>query len=173
MNKTVEAIFHWPNMKSEIEDYVRKCKSCQTNKMLDPKNRVPMEIATTADHPFERCSLDIVGPLPETEKGNRYILTDLSKLVTAVPLPQQDADTVAREFVAKCYSENGYNQASVNRSGNKFLERHVHKCVHALKNKENTNCRIQARIEWRAGKKPPSLIGVFAALCQQRLEELG
>jgi hypothetical protein len=97
--KTVKAKFHWSNMKSEIEDYVRKCKSCQTNKMLGPKNRVPVEITTTADHSFERCNLDIVGPLPETEKGNRYILTfqdDLSKLVTAVPIQQQDADTVAR-----------------------------------------------------------------------------
>jgi hypothetical protein len=61
-----------------------------------------MEITTTADHPFDKCSLDIVRPLPETEKGNKYILTfqdDLRELVTAIPIPQQDAETIAREFV--------------------------------------------------------------------------
>jgi hypothetical protein len=93
MNKTTKAIkakFSWPNMKQEIEEYVKRCKSCQMNKLLGPRNRVPMEITTTVDHHFEKCCFDIVGPLPETEKGNKYILTfqdDLSKLVTAIPIP--------------------------------------------------------------------------------------
>jgi hypothetical protein len=35
MNKTYRAIkaqFHWSNMKQEVEEYVKKCKSCQVNK---------------------------------------------------------------------------------------------------------------------------------------------
>jgi hypothetical protein len=84
-------------MRHEIEDYVKKCKCCQVNKLLGPRNKVPMEITTTANHPFDKCCLDIVGPLPETEKGNKYILTfqdDLSKLVTTIPIPQPDAKTI-------------------------------------------------------------------------------
>ena len=53
MNKTYKAIkakFHWPNMRLEIEDYIKKCKSSQINKLLGPKNKAPMEITTTADH---------------------------------------------------------------------------------------------------------------------------
>jgi len=56
----------------------------------------------TARHPFERCALDIVGPMTETMSGDKYILTcqdDLSKFLIAIPIPQQDAETVAREFV--------------------------------------------------------------------------
>jgi hypothetical protein len=67
MNKTYKAIkskFTWTEMKKEIEDYVKKCKSCQINKLLGPKSKAPMEITTTAEHPFEKCSLDIVGPFP-------------------------------------------------------------------------------------------------------------
>jgi hypothetical protein len=63
-----------------------------------------MQITTTAEHPFEKCYLDIVGPLPVTLKGNKYILTfqdDLSKYVVAVPLEKQDAETVASAFVEK------------------------------------------------------------------------
>lgn len=70
MNKTYKAIksrFSWPNMKREIEEYVKKCGSCQINKLLNPKGRAPMEITTTANHPFEKCSLHIVVPLPETK----------------------------------------------------------------------------------------------------------
>jgi hypothetical protein len=50
-------------MKGEIEEYVRRCNKCQLNKTLRPKKKAPMEITTTASHPFEKCSLDIVGPL--------------------------------------------------------------------------------------------------------------
>jgi len=105
MNKTYEAIkrhYKWPNMRREIEDYVETCAKCHLNKTLRPKKRAPMEITTTARHPFEKCALDIVGPMTETMSGNKHILTcqdDLSKFLVAIPIPQQDAETVAREFV--------------------------------------------------------------------------
>ena len=93
MNKTYEAIkryYQWPNMKREVEEYVKKCAKCQLNKVLRPKRRAPMEI-TTARYLFEKCALDIVGPLTETVSGNKYILTfldDLSKFIMAIPIPQ-------------------------------------------------------------------------------------
>jgi hypothetical protein len=127
MNKTHKAIkgrFYWPNMKKEVEDYVKKCKSCQMNKLLGPKLKAPMEITTTAKHPFEKCCLDIVGPLPETQGGNKYILTvqdDLSKFVTAVPIPRQDAKTIAKEFVANVILKMGTPTQVLTDQGANFL----------------------------------------------------
>jgi hypothetical protein len=75
-----------------------------------------MEITTTVESSFERCSLDIEGPLPETEKGNRYILTfqdDLSKYVIAVPIRHQYANTVAKEFVTQGVLKYGTLNAGV------------------------------------------------------------
>jgi len=63
-----------------------------------------MQVTTTAERPFEKCYLDVVGPLLVTVQGNRYILTfqdDLSKYVIAVPLEKQDAETIARAFVER------------------------------------------------------------------------
>jgi hypothetical protein len=71
------------------------------NKVLRPKKNAPMEI-TTASRPFEKCYLDIVGPFCESSSRNKCILTyqdDLSKFIAAVPIPQQDAQTIATEFV--------------------------------------------------------------------------
>jgi len=48
--------------------------------------------------------MDVVGPLPVTTQGHKYILTfhdDLSKYVVAVPIERQDTDTVARAFVER------------------------------------------------------------------------
>ena len=107
MNKTYHAFrsrYTWPKMRREIEEYIRQCKSCQTNKILTLRNKVPMQVTTTAERPFEKCYMDVVGPLPVTTQGHKYILTfqdDLSKYVVAVPIERQDADTVARAFVER------------------------------------------------------------------------
>jgi hypothetical protein len=45
MNKTFRAIksrYSWPNMRREIEECVKQCKSCQVNKTLKPKRKAPM-----------------------------------------------------------------------------------------------------------------------------------
>lgn len=69
MNRTIREIrkrYDWPNLKHEVEGYVRKCPSCQVNKTLGARHKAPMEITTTARKPFERCAIDIVGPTTET-----------------------------------------------------------------------------------------------------------
>jgi hypothetical protein len=105
MNKTYEATkryYKWPNMKNEVAEYVKKCAKCQLNKVLRPKRKAPMEITTTARHPFEKCALDIVGAMTEKMSGNKYIFIfqdDLHKFIVTIPIPQQDAETVAKEFV--------------------------------------------------------------------------
>jgi hypothetical protein len=74
-------------MRREVEEYVKQCKSCQVNEILTPKHKAPMEITMTAEHSFDKCFLDVVGPLTVTDSSNKYILIfqdDLSKYVVAV-----------------------------------------------------------------------------------------
>ena len=111
-------------MKRDIEGYVKQCKSCQLNKSLSPRRKAPMEITTTARRPFERCALDIVGPTDVTNKGNRYILTfqdDLTKFMAAIPIPTQDAETVAREFVQNIVLKYGIPEVILTDQGANFL----------------------------------------------------
>ena len=54
-------------MKVDIQKYIQGCLLCLT------KN--PMVITDTPTTAFEKISMDIVGPLPETKSGNLYILT--------------------------------------------------------------------------------------------------
>jgi hypothetical protein len=37
------------------------------DKILTPWHKAPMEITMTAEHPFEKCYLDVVGPLHVTK----------------------------------------------------------------------------------------------------------
>jgi hypothetical protein len=111
-------------MRQEIEEYVKQCKSCQVDKMLKPKQKAPMEIMSTANHPFKKCYLHIVGPLPTSDTGNRYILTfqdDLSKYVVATPISQQDAETVAWAFVSQIVLKCGTSSIVQTDQGANFI----------------------------------------------------
>ena len=75
MNRTFRAIkakYSWPGMRRETEQYVKQCRSCQVNKMPAPRHKVPMEVTSTASQPFDKCFLDIVGPLPSSALGKIY-----------------------------------------------------------------------------------------------------
>ena len=127
MNRTFKEIrrkYEWPNMKRDIEKYVRSCKSCQMNKNLSLQHKASMEITTTARRPFERCALDIVVPTAVTNRGNRYILTfqdDLTKFIAAIPILTQDAETVAREFVQGIVLRYGIPEVILTDQGANFL----------------------------------------------------
>ncbi|XP_062527581.1 uncharacterized protein LOC134199889 [Bombyx mori] len=96
MYNRIKEKYHWKNMKSDIENYVKKCIQCQTNKALRQINRQPMQITSSSTAPFQRIALDIVGPLPETGQVKlKYILTlqdDLTKYSTAYPISNASAE---------------------------------------------------------------------------------
>lgn len=84
-------------MAKDVEAYVKKCKLCQKNKQAIP-NKMPMVITDTPTAPFERIFLDLVGPLQETSKGNKYILTfmdDLTKYFDWYAIPDAEAATAS------------------------------------------------------------------------------
>lgn len=63
-----------------------------------------MLITDTPNEACEKVAIDIVGPLPETGKGNKYILTtqdQLTKFCTAYPLPETSSTTIADTIVNK------------------------------------------------------------------------
>ena len=63
-----------------------------------------MVITDTPTTAFEKTSMAIVGPLPETKSGNMYILTihdNFTKYSFAIPLPNHQASSIADAFRKK------------------------------------------------------------------------
>lgn len=90
MYNRIRERFYWKNMRNDVENYIRKCQSCQANKALRRINRAPMIITSTSTTPFEKLSIDIVGPLPESGTARlKFIVTmqdDLTKYSLAYPI---------------------------------------------------------------------------------------
>jgi hypothetical protein len=98
-----------------------------------------MQINTTAERPFEKCYLDVVGPLQVTSKGNKYFLTfqeDLSQYVVAVHIDKQDAQTIARSFVQKVVLLYGTAQIVQKDRGDNFLSEEFRNICNLLKIKK-------------------------------------
>ena len=127
MNRTFKRIKlfpSWPGMKQEIENYVKHCETCQKNKITQRKTKLPLQITDTPEVVWQKCSLDIVGPLTQTLENNKYLLTfqdKLSKYTIAAPILQQDAMTVARVFVKEIVLKFGIPQVILTDQGSNFL----------------------------------------------------
>lgn len=122
--KKMKKYVSWKNMKRSIEDYIKKCISCQKNKMNQRKTKMPLEITSTARNPFEKCFLDIVGPLNITDDRNKYILTfidDISKFVVASPIPNQEVETISKTFVKNIICKHGIPSEIVTDQGANFM----------------------------------------------------
>ena len=71
-----------------MKQYVRSCTGCQ-KASRNTHSRAPLQPLPCVGEPFEKVAFDIVGPLPRTISGNRYLLTmmDLfTKYPEAIPL---------------------------------------------------------------------------------------
>ena len=103
VQKTVEKIklrFHWLKIAKDVNYWCENCPTCTRHK-THTRNRGALTPLYTGA-PFERVAMDIVGPLPRTQRGNRYILTvvdHFTKHVEAYALPDQEAVTIARIFL--------------------------------------------------------------------------
>ena len=76
MEKTRERIldrFYWPGIKQDVEQYCRAYPECQ-RVAPRPSVRNPLIPMPIIETPFDRLALDIVGPLPRTSRGHKYIL---------------------------------------------------------------------------------------------------
>ena len=97
----IEENYYWEGMYEDVRKYVTSCIACITKKMTPHKNIG--ELGTiVASRPWEIIGSDMLGPLPLTAKGNRYILTftdHFTKWVEAFAIKSCTAGEVAQHFV--------------------------------------------------------------------------
>ena len=70
--KRIRLKHNWPLIQY-VENYIARCETCQKNKLKE-RTKALLEIMNTARRSFEKCALDIVGPLTMNNHGNKYIL---------------------------------------------------------------------------------------------------
>ena len=50
--------YYWRNMRPDVKQFVLRCETCQSNKLVRVKTQLPMLISNTPALPFKQLSLD-------------------------------------------------------------------------------------------------------------------
>lgn len=111
-DKTFAALrqyFYWRGSSTSCKLFVGSCAICSLNKGPGkaPKAQLITYHAGTA---MERVHVDILGPFPESYQHNIYILMvvdQFTKWLECYPMPDQTAETVARNLVDNFISRKG------------------------------------------------------------------
>ena len=74
MTRTLRQNFTWPGMYKQIKTYCQQCDSCQKARR-EKERKIPLEEMPLHSKQFENVDVDLVGPLPRTKEGYKYILT--------------------------------------------------------------------------------------------------
>ena len=69
----VQTLFYWVGQRQDVAEWCKACPECASPKSGPRKPRAPMQLES-ASRPLERIAMDILGPLPLTENGNKDIL---------------------------------------------------------------------------------------------------
>ena len=87
-------------MLADVALYVKRCKLCQPHKLKQLK--APVQPMSIAPAPWSCVAVDHVGPLPVTERGNKYILTCIDKFsryAEAFPLEEIETKSTAQAII--------------------------------------------------------------------------
>ena len=94
--KKLQRSFFWPGMSKDVREMVQRCMECQKVN-LAREGKAPLVSLPVISTPFDRIAIDVVGPLPITDRKNRYILTVMdfaTRYPEAFPLRRIDTESV-------------------------------------------------------------------------------
>lgn len=114
--------YYWYNVKKDVREWIQNCLHCARNKIHRAKHQEGMGTVGIIGKPGAQWGADILGPLPKTSRGKRYVLvvTDLfTKWVELFALKDVTADTVARKL-AKVFRRFPNSQEVLTDQGKNF-----------------------------------------------------
>ena len=117
----VQEHYVWPGMRKEIEVWYKRCPSCLVH--TSRPEHVEMGEMPVPTSPGQIIGADLIGPLVESEYGNRYILMVIdhfSKWVEAFPIPRKTNENVWKALRCEYVPRHGSPRVLITDRGSEF-----------------------------------------------------
>ena len=117
----VQQRYYWPGWLDDVKKHVSQCEECSRRKGPKKLPRAPVT-SISIGKPFDMIAMDICGPFPTTDRGNKYILVAagyFSKWPECWAIPDQEAKTVAH-CLEELIGRNGVPQTLLTDQGKNF-----------------------------------------------------
>ena len=114
--------YHWKGLTTMVRDYVNQCVTCQSRNLQQPKT--PLEEITPPRFCFQKIAIDTAGPYPETDQGNKYVITVidcLSGYLEAFPVPSNSSVVVAKLLLNEIFRRYSWVETMVSDNGSNYV----------------------------------------------------
>ena len=126
--------YFWPGLNTDVKTYVTNCIVCAKRKAYGT-TKAPLKPIPPVQKVWEQIAMDIVGPLTESNQGNKYILVlsdYATRFVMTIPMTDQKAYTIAEHLVGKIYTKFGPPERVLTDQGTNFQSDLIKKRVNQL-----------------------------------------
>lgn len=175
VEKTKERLlraFYWPGIFRNVSEHCSTCDTCQ-KVARRVKVKAPMITTPVISEPFSKISMDIVGPLNRTKKGNKYILTivdDATRYPEAFPLKSCEAENIATCLI-DLFSRVGVPRTILTDQGSNFKSELLKQLYDLLKVKGITTSPYHPEANGKTERFNGTLKSMLKKLCvEQTLE---
>ena len=115
--------WYWPGMARDCEMYCRSCVTCARSNLPGSHTKMPLQPLEEVLRTNARCHLDLVGPFPKDEHGNRYCMVAVdafSNWVALKAIPSKETDVVADAFLQEWVCRMSSPETCVTDNGGEF-----------------------------------------------------
>ena len=136
MEKTYETLkrdFYWKNMMTDVKNLVESCELCVQKIKRKAKHGIPVSLLIGG--PWEILCMDMMGPLPDSGNGKKYILVAIDSFTKDIELKavaDQSAITVMNFMLKNVVSRHGVPQEVLTDNGTNFIADGVKKMYEVL-----------------------------------------
>ena len=156
--------FYWVQCRKDVQDWCRNCDLCAQKRGPQKKIKAPMRKYIVGS-PMERIALDVLGPLPLTESGNKYIVVIadyFTKWVEALPIPDRKPPQLPSYSSRNLFADSECPSKYIPTKGGTLNRSYSQKCANCLASKgQGLPLTTQLRTEWSK-----HLIGPLRCSCQ-------
>ena len=127
--KDIIARYYWPNMSSDVVEYVKKCKECQLAKGTAPSKQGLLR-GKHHNRTMHQLNLDLIGPISEGLTGHVehdkpcyiFVATDpFTHMVWLETLTKKDMYSTADAFIRRILLEEGIPRVILTDNGSEFV----------------------------------------------------
>jgi transposase InsO family protein len=146
---TLKSRAWWPSMREDIQDAMKACPNCQVSQYSQyslERERQHHQVQQGI-RPFERWGIDLIGLLPKTPNGNRWLITAIDYATgwpVAKAVPDATEEAIA-EFLHEIYVNYGAPREILSDNGTNLLSGAVKHYVRMLKARHRTTTPYHPR----------------------------
>jgi transposase InsO family protein len=151
MMKTIKLCYTWKGMTEDVKLYVAECAHCRLRKAGNGGvGEPPIMTYPKLRFPFERCHVDLFGPLTKSKRGNTFVLVfkdALTKWVEIFALPDATMESVAECMIDEIFMRHGSPEILVSDRGSPFVNSLMKQLCSLLKIKKVTTAPYNPRAD--------------------------